>query len=288
MTADPQRLQYLEAMGVPAWVSRYRFTNAKATEQSEWVEPAKREKPAPGERLHALLDRTEPVEETRRRSDASDATSTDQASASESTGAATAPHGERTGRARALLGAEIGLDESRKPVEEAPATPAPTDEPATDAGVAAEPLRFSLHLAVLDGRWWLLLPGERALSKAGEALLQQMLAAAGMPARWQSLAHLRWPLMPTPTTDPEGEAREGIEVFCAGQARRNGLTIDGAIVVGDESWTALVGAASASTTFHRWPHPDDLLGSVSAKRDSWVQLGAAGKRWRTTSDDAER
>ncbi|WP_110686183.1 hypothetical protein [Salinicola aestuarinus] len=284
MIADPQRLQYLEAMGIPAWVSRYRFSNARPTEQGEWVEPARGEKPAPGERLHALLDRPEPNEETRRRPEVNP---TGDASSAPAETADPAPQGERTSRARALLEAETGIAESRTPAPTAAAAPAPVAETAAEAASPAEPLRFSLNLAVLGGRWWLLMPGERALSKPGEALLQQMLSAAGLPARWQALANLRWPLMSTPTPDPEGEAREGIEVFCAGQARRNELTIDGAIVVGNEAWASLVDTQSTTLAVHRWPHPDDLLGDVRAKRESWSRLCATGDGWRAASVSAD-
>ncbi len=56
MIADPRRLQYLEAMGIAAWTSRYRFVNARPTEQSEWEVAAVPDKPAPGQRLQALLE----------------------------------------------------------------------------------------------------------------------------------------------------------------------------------------------------------------------------------------
>ena len=55
MIGDPQRLQYLEAMGITTWTSRYRFVNARPTEQVEWETAPAPEKPAPGQRLHALL-----------------------------------------------------------------------------------------------------------------------------------------------------------------------------------------------------------------------------------------
>lgn len=295
MIADPQRLQYLEAMGIATWVSRYRFTNALPTPQSEWQEPERREKQAPGERLHALLERSETHAEPRRQS-ADEAPARPDVARDRPAGETDAGGGsvndEPVGngratpaaQARALLEGETRTQEGRGERS--------TDLPATKGGEASEasvavsstgtteagpPLRFSLTLAVLDSRWWLFLPGERELSSADQALLQQMLGAAGLPGRWQSLGNLRWPLMETPSTDPQGEAREGIEVFCAGQARRNGLTIDGAIVVGEEAWAPLVVEALEA---RRWPHPDTLTGSARVKRDSWALLGATGKQWR--------
>nr|WP_145924117.1 hypothetical protein [Halomonas elongata] len=89
MTTEPHRLQYLEAMGLTAWVARYRLPNARPTEACEWEpEPAgEAGSRAPGERLHALLD------------DAAEASSTS-APSNEST---TRPSAGQ-GRARALLG----------------------------------------------------------------------------------------------------------------------------------------------------------------------------------------
>lgn len=39
MTPEPQRLQYLEAMGVTAWVARYQLPNARPSETCEWELP---------------------------------------------------------------------------------------------------------------------------------------------------------------------------------------------------------------------------------------------------------
>ncbi|MGB8712295.1 MAG: hypothetical protein WCD50_04125 [Onishia taeanensis] len=52
---EPQRLQYLEAMGLTAWVGRYRLPNAAPTEVCAWEEPAAKAK-APAARLQALID----------------------------------------------------------------------------------------------------------------------------------------------------------------------------------------------------------------------------------------
>ncbi|WP_110689045.1 hypothetical protein [Salinicola endophyticus] len=269
MIADPQRLQYLEAMGVPAWVSRYRLINARSTEQCEWAVPAA-EKPAPGQRLHALLE-TPPAHSE---------------PAAPAPAVATPEPAERVegsapvARARALLGEDQAPAEAPAPAADTTAAP---PAPVAAAAERAAPLRFSLTLAVLDQRWWLLLPGGReGLSSAAQALLKQMLVAAGLPGDWRALSSLDWPLMEAPVDDPVNEARDGLAVFCRGQAMRNGLSISGAIVIPGADDEALF--ADDDTPFevdcHRWPHPGTLLGDTAAKRACWPQLHATGEAWR--------
>ncbi|WP_110602140.1 hypothetical protein [Salinicola lusitanus] len=288
MIGDPQRLQYLEAMGISTWASRYRFVNAKPTEQVEWEAAAEPEKPAPGQRLQALLETpARPVERDR---PAADASPTQQTAAPLS-------------RARALLGEDAPRVESppsspdRTADSDAAVSSAPTVsgtgqapvDVAEDAAPAAEPLRFTLSLSVIGERWWLLLPGERPISAAGQALLGQMLQSASMPAGGAPLSRLTWPLMDLQATDPADEAREGILVFCAGQARRHGMRIDGAIAVGDEVWSSLLSDSGDEGDWacHRLPHPDDLLSSANAKRECWSLLQAAGSAWRQGLDSPE-
>lgn len=274
-------------MGITTWASRYRFVNARPTEQVEWEAAPTPEKPAPGQRLHALLETpARPVEVERDRP-----------------AAETAPAQQTVAplsRARALLDGASGGSamESRVPASnpertsgQAPAS-RPAEEGRTDdavqplaqsaAPVPTEPLRFTLSLSVIGERWWLLLPGERPLSAAGQTLLGQMLKSVGIPVNGAPLSSLTWPLMDMPTSDPVGEAREGIQVFCAGQARRHGMHIDGAIVVGDEVWSPLLSdpANEIGWVCHALPHPDDLLSSAKAKRECWPLLQAMGQAWR--------
>ncbi|WP_353979911.1 hypothetical protein [Salinicola endophyticus] len=280
MIADPQRLQYLEAMGIPAWVSRYRLINARPTAQSEWEMPAAAEKPAPGQRLHALLEtppaQPEPVART----------PAEVAPESAGQGESSAP----VARARALLGEDRAPAEASAPVFDKPVdTPAEPPAPVAADGERAAPLRFSLTLAVLDQRWWLLLPGAReGLSAPAQALLKQMLAAAGLPGDWRALSSLDWPLMETPVDDPVGEARDGLAVFCEGQAMRNGLAIEGAIVIPGDDAAALFADDDTplEVDCHRWPHPATLLGDPGAKRACWPQLHATGEAWRQAAAGA--
>ncbi|WIX32060.1 hypothetical protein QO259_14775 [Salinicola sp. JS01] len=289
MIADPQRLQYLEAMGIPAWVSRYRLINARPTAQSEWEVPAAAEKPAPGQRLHALLET--PAAQSTERTPA--AMRPDSAAEPAAQRASRAP----VARARALLGEDPAPAETSaavfdksvdKPVDTPTDTPAETPAPEAATRERAAPLRFSLTLAVLDQRWWLLLPGGReGLPAPAQALLKQMLVAAGLPGDWRALASLDWPLMETPVDDPLGEARDGLAVFCGGQAMRNGLSIEGAIVIpGADAAALFAGDTPFEFDCHRWPHPASLLGDPAAKRASWPQLHATGEAWRRAAAGA--
>ncbi|MBE0490489.1 MAG: hypothetical protein IBX53_15590, partial [Halomonas sp.] len=61
MITEPQRLQYLEAMGLTAWVARYALPNARPTPACEWELPEAPPAEAPGDRLHALLDEASEV-----------------------------------------------------------------------------------------------------------------------------------------------------------------------------------------------------------------------------------
>ncbi len=274
-------------MGITTWTSRYRFVNARPTEQVEWETAPAPEKPAPGQRLHALLETPARPGEVERDRPAAES-------------APAQPTVAPLSRARALLDGASGggATEPRAPASnpEPTSRQAPVSRPAEEgrtddalqsvaqsaAPVPTEPLRFTLSLSVIGERWWLLLPGERPLSAAGQALLGQMLKSVGIPVNGAPLSSLTWPLMNVPASDPVDEAREGIQVFCAGQARRHGMHIDGAIVVGDEVWSPLLSdpANEVGWVCHALPHPDDLLTSAKAKRECWPLLQSMGQAWR--------
>ncbi|MGM8932686.1 hypothetical protein [Salinicola halophyticus] len=295
MIADPQRLQYLEAMGIAAWTSRYRFVNARPTEQGEWQVAAEPDKPAPGQRLQALLET--PSSPVARDHPAVSAPEPE-------IGVPSEPAASPPARARALLEGVSPATVSSSaatPRQASPSASSPVGsaEEVAKRPVLADPLRFTLSLAVIGDRWWLMLPGDRPLSTAGHALLEQMLRSVGVPGDGAALSSLSWPLMDVPASDPADEAREGIQVFCAGQAQRHGLTIDGAIVVGDEIWAPLLNdveknaensagrnssdddaGSDVGWTCHSLPHPDDLLTSADAKRECWSRLQSLATAWR--------
>ncbi|MCA1770918.1 MAG: hypothetical protein LC652_13595, partial [Halomonas sp.] len=119
MTTEPQRLQYLEAMGLTAWVARYALPNARPTPACEWALPEAPPAEAPGERLHALLDEAR---------ESAPARPTPQ----QPTRAARTARAPKPGTARALLEAP--------PAQEAAA---PVEASAAEPGAPQEPLRFA-------------------------------------------------------------------------------------------------------------------------------------------------
>ncbi|WP_168014036.1 hypothetical protein [Halomonas salinarum] len=118
---EPQRLQYLEAMGLTAWVGRYRLPNAAATEVCAWEEPAAPAAKAPAARLQALMEdvaesRPSPSTGVNGRQDARPADSgasqdaadrgADRGPARGADRQADKPSGKGVGRVRALLRGE--------------------------------------------------------------------------------------------------------------------------------------------------------------------------------------
>ncbi|WP_136255515.1 hypothetical protein [Onishia niordana] len=110
---EPQRLQYLEAMGLTTWVGRYRLPNAAATEVCTWEEPAVPAAKAPAARLQALMDdvaesRPSPSTGVNGRQDKRPADSgASQDTADRAPGSqADKPSGKGVGRVRALLRGE--------------------------------------------------------------------------------------------------------------------------------------------------------------------------------------
>ncbi|GGX97807.1 hypothetical protein GCM10007160_26790 [Litchfieldella qijiaojingensis] len=220
MTTEPQRLQYLEAMGLTAWEGRYRLPNARPTPECEWELPEPAKARTPGERLHGLLESQPEVRAPEPSSE---------------------PAPRQSRRARALLG---------EPLESSlPASPAPQDEeaPISMAASQAAPsvpqqaLRFTLQVAALDRRWLVLLPGEAPPSAMAQRLLINLLRAAGIelkaPPEFQTF---RWPMMDElPVEAPLDEARDGLRAFIDGR-RRQGWHPERVLVFGDDEALARV------------------------------------------------
>ncbi|MBB3233059.1 hypothetical protein [Halomonas stenophila] len=277
MTAEPQRLQYLEAMGLTAWTARYRLPNARPTEACDWALPAPDEdaRQAPGERLHALLE------------------SPGEAAPAPPASAPEAPQRPPTGpgKARALLGDMVpGAEGSAAAAPSAPAAP----EAATPRAEAPqEPLRFSLQVACLDGRWLVVLPREAAPGAMEHRLLLNLLRAAGVvPEQPPAFEAFHWPQIEgLPVQSPLEEAGEGLQAFLAGR-RRRGWAPERLLVFGDVATLAPLLALQDGHCpllgLPAWQGPGltELAGSAAAKRALWPTLTGWCRAWLGEASDA--
>ncbi|MCH4561884.1 hypothetical protein MKP05_01925 [Halomonas sp. EGI 63088] len=268
MTPEPQRRQYLEAMGLTAWEARYRLPNARPTPACEWQRPAPAPTEAPAERLHALLDesareapaRPTPEPAPRERSQR--------------------PAGP--GKARALLGGG----------EVPGAAEAPARDEERPAAEPAEALRFTLQVACLDGRWLLLLPRASQPDATRQRLLANLLQAAGvLPERPLEFETFHWPQMEgLPVDAPLEEARQGLQAFLEGR-RRRGWAPERLLIFGHDATLARVltveGAHCALLDLPAWQGPglDELAGSAEAKRALWPRLAGWREAWQGTGED---
>lgn len=262
VTTEPQRLQYLEAMGLTAWVARYQLPHARPTEACAWELPERPSDSPPAERLHALLDEAEsgarqPVPPP----------------------AAEPPRAPTPRRARHLLDiAPADEDADAKP-HAAQGQAAPEE-----AKPAQEPLRFTLQVTCLAGRWLVVVPGESAPDASQVQLLSNLLQAAGLG---QPLAFhtFRWPPMESlPVEAPLDEAREGLQAFIEGTHRR-GWALERILVFGrDETLDRLLGTQQGVFELMGlpgWQGPAlaALAQSAAAKRELWPTLLAWRRAW---------
>ncbi|MFO7647718.1 hypothetical protein [Halomonas campaniensis] len=269
MTPEPQRLQYLEAMGLTAWVARYALPNARPTPACDWELPEAPPPEAPGERLHALLDEAVKTPSVPR----------------EAPEPSLRVRGQRPvgpGKARALLGGA--------PPE---ATPPADDSASDEAAVApAEALHFTFQVTCLEGRWLLLLPGEAAPERTHLALLGNLLQAAGVPAQaLPPFEPFRWPLQEgLPVEAPLDEARQGVQAFVAG-ARRRGWQPERLLLFGhDEALDRVLTVADGRCPLLElpaWQGPAlaELAVSAEAKRALLPQLLAWGQAWQASAEE---
>ncbi|MFY0989335.1 hypothetical protein [Halomonas sp. C05BenzN] len=270
MTAEPQRRQYLEAMGLTSWEARYRLPNALPTPACEWQQPAEEPREAPGERLHALLD--EAAREAPAR----------QAPASPAHERGQRPAGP--GRARALLG-------GGEPAE-ATATPPAAEERQPQAS-PAEALHFTLQVACLDGRWLLLLPQASKPDATQQRLLVNLLQAAGvLPEQALDFETFHWPQMEgLPVDAPLEEARQGLQAFLEGR-RRRGWAPERLLIFGRDATLASVLTVEEGRCLPldlpAWQGPglDELAGGAAAKRTLLPQVLAWGQAWQASAEEA--
>jgi hypothetical protein len=290
VTTEPQRLQYLEAMGLTAWVARYQLPNARPTEACEWTLPERAAPAPPAERLHALLDEAEAAPR--------------QAPPS---GESARPRPPR--RARQLLGIEPEgetpeTDSARVSAKTAHAdAPSPETRPETSPETtptmprqAQEPLRFTLQLACLAGRWLVFLPQPSAPDAAQSELLSNALKAAGIdvpvPLVFETF---RWPPMENlPVEAPLEEAREGLAAFIEGTQRR-GWAPERVLIFGqDETLVRLLNMSEGEGRIEPlglpgWQGPglDELVQSATAKRSLWPTLLAWRQAWSVKDAEAD-
>ncbi|MBB3191179.1 hypothetical protein [Halomonas cerina] len=275
MTTEPQRLQYLEAMGLTAWVARFRLPNARPSEACEWVSPPKATPRAPGERLHALLDEAARARDTA-------AMPPDETPPMEPPAARS---GAVRGKARALLG-EVALTSA----EAASPQVSSVDSAGEPSG---EALRFTLQVGCFDGRWLVVLPQPRPLPATEQHLLINVLRAAGvMPEQAPGFETFRWPQVEgLPVQAPLEEAREGLQAFLAG-CRRRGWAPERLLIFGhDTTLTTLLaceGGYCPLLDLPVWEGPalDKLATSAAAKRALWPRLAGWREAWQGASGDA--
>nr|WP_299243857.1 hypothetical protein [uncultured Halomonas sp.] len=298
MIEEPLRSHYLDAMGLTAWVSRYRLPNAAPTLQCEWLEPETVPSQPPAQRLQALLgeaSREEGLPENNQNRPLSSAASSPSNAPFSSPSTAT-PLGQAR-RARALLDdngfeghGNEGNDESASN-EIPPHAPGAGPEasartPDLDAQSAQVSLRFSLQIAALDGRWLIMLPGRESVDVQSRQLLANLLQAAHItPGTALDFQAFDWPMMEgMPVEAPLEEARDGLRAFIEGR-RRRGWRPERLLLFGED--TALDSVLNLQERQCRllaipgWQGPSlqALAQSAEAKRGLWPILGEWHKAW---------
>ena len=269
MITEPQRSQYLEAMGLTVWVSRYRLPNAAETPACEWLEPEVPAERPPAQRLHALLDT--PVEAPPR------------------SPVETAPAARQRKRARGLLESE-GLVEV--PEQVSATAPALEEAPAEASKRGPqESLRFTLQVAALDGRWLVIVPQRQPLDATSRRLLDNLLQAAGiLPRNPPGFQEFRWPVVEgAPAESPLDEACDGLRAFVEGQSRR-GWRPERVLVFGEDatlsSVLALKDGRCSLLNIDGWQGPalEALAMSPDAKRELWRAMVDWREAWHGAAD----
>lgn len=268
MTGEPQRLQYLEAMGLTAWVPRYRLPNARASAACDWAPATPQPSAAPAQRLHELLDEAEREAQQRPARSPQESEPNQQA----------APEAVAPGRARQLL------EPTPAASEEASSPGEPIHEAMTEA--FREPLRFTVQIACLDGRWLVLLPGDRHPGAVGVRLLGNILSAAGIDLREApTFQAFGWPLAEgMQVAEPEEEARQGLQAYIEGAGWR-GWSPERVLLFGhDDILVPLLGMTEERCKLlglPGWQGPslDELAASADAKRALWPRLAGWRRAW---------
>ena len=271
MVTEPQRSQYLEAMGLTPWVSRYRLPNAAETAACEWLEPETVPERPPAQRLQALLDT--PAEAPAR---------------SPVTSVPAAPSHQRK-RARGLLESEGVVEAAEEATVAEPAQKTPPDEASKPH--AQESLRFTLQVAALDGRWLVMVPYHQPPDSASRRLLDNLLLAAGIqPRNPPVFQEFRWPVVEdAPAESPLEEACDGLRAFVEGQSRR-GWRPERVLVFGEEATLtpvlALTEGRCGLLGIDGWQGPalEAVAKSPAAKRELWRAMADWREAWHGAAD----
>ncbi|RUR31544.1 hypothetical protein ELY33_07765 [Vreelandella andesensis] len=284
MTPEVIRRQYLDAMGITAWASKYQLPNARPTEVCEW-EDAPAATP-PRERLQALLD---DAPAPRTRSLPPDVNSIVNSTANSISDAGTEVSSAPSA-VRALLGQIPAADS--KPLD-APIASTLENSAAEVLPVSdAESLTFSFTCVCLGGRWLSLHEGELTLVE--QQLLANMLQAAGiLRGEMPEATYFKWPPMANTfmPEEPLEEAQEGVAAFIAGAAGRQEWQLErllwwGADELPNDSPLVRVLAVSQqqsqTLSLPVWQGPalKILAKHADAKRNLWPALVLLGQQWR--------
>lgn len=280
MVTERARRQYLEAMGIPLWVARHPLPNALDSNLPPVEEAEARfdETINHHQRLHALIDDVE----------RDDATPVVKASTITPAKAADPAPPDPTAAARSIRAMLEG--ESPRGTEhpiETPAAPVAKAEEASEAPRASaaavraphEPLRFSLQVGALDGRWLLMLARDEAPSEQEQNLINAILQAGGVqPSASLSCQRFGWPMMEgLPVDDALDEARQGFKAFLAGR-RARGWQPERLLLFGRHSVLEEVldihDGKSRVLDLPLWQGPAlESLGEAQARRALWATMG---------------
>ncbi|MGC3872677.1 hypothetical protein ACPF7Z_05325 [Halomonas sp. GXIMD04776] len=292
MIGEPQRSQYLEAMGLTAWVSRYRLPNAAPTLQCEWLEPETPLIQPPAQRLQALLGQAS-REEAPLKGGQEQPVSSPAASTSSALSPALPPRHAR--RARALLG---DSNDDGDEVIESSAKPSsggvPTDAANAVNQATQSSLRFSLQIAALDGRWLVMLPGRASVAGLARNLLNNLLQAAHItPGTALDFQAFDWPMMEgLPVETPLEEAQDGLRAFVEGR-RRRGWRPERLLIFGQDDTLNTVldlqGRYCRLLDVPGWQGPSlqSLSQSVDEKRALWPLLIEWRQAWHEAAQGAQ-
>ncbi|ART63731.1 hypothetical protein [Kushneria marisflavi] len=283
MVTERARRQYLEAMGINLWVARHPLPNALASSLPE-VEPVTDERAATldhHQRLHALIDEFDHPEAPPRPTTPEPESALRETTRPARSIKALLDHGRNGEKARAD---SVAAPTPAAPVVEAPDTTT-RDVVASPARSAHEPLRFSVQVAALDGRWLVLLARDEALSDQEETLFKAILQAGGVePSASLSCQRFGWPMMEgLPVDDALDEARQGFKAFLAGRRARGWaperILLFGRLPVLEEVLDVQDGQ-SRVLDLPFWQGPSlESLASASARRALWATMGEWQRWW---------